>query len=296
MSRSLYSLVLVIGIAFFGSTQSLTAAPGPSVRVRFEVRSAYLKRVLGTAADRIIPDVRRRLASELGMRLRHWTFNQGDGNDATPSLDMVFRISESQDPGERVELDGDEVGSLSVGVSLQIQDVNLTLSEKWLDISGLLAGGSLERTTAADEIVMAVSDRILEKHRVDLRAWLSEYVPIAFGAHWQEQDTQPRLVLALPWDVHEALRVSVFRVMCDWPSRGGSANVVSSGPGYALPYSPPPPEPAPDPPFNGIVVIANDIKYGGGHIPPGQLRREELLDLHPGAVMLQEYKPTIDWH
>ena len=275
---------VVVAVILAGSLLPLEAATGPAVRVRIDVQSPHLSQQWGPALGSVVLDVQRAFADSLKDRLPHWDFDGSEMSAPSPGAEIALQITETVS------------GSLSF--LLQLRRPNLAvppqLTENWLASADIMMRGYPQSSSAASEISTALKARIVTKHEIDLRRWLSENVPIAIGAHWLGQDTPPRLVLALPWSRYDALRQSVFLLLCDWPSRG-TATVESIGPGLAAPYTPPPPDLAPNPPFDGVLVIAREREYAGQRRPVDQLGAE-VFELHPKLVFLKEYVPASDWN
>jgi hypothetical protein len=148
-------------------------------------------------------------------------------------------------------------------------------------------------STAAGEIVASITTKILDGDQRELRRWLYEHIPIAHGAYWIRQ-SPPRLVLALPMSRYDALRQSVFRLICYWRDQG-TATLESVGPGLpGAPYTPSPPDLAPSPPpFNGVVVVALEREYLGNRKRVDQIAEDELFQLVPGFILLKEYRPVV---
>jgi hypothetical protein len=273
-----------VAIAAIASSRWVSADPGPSVSVRFDVQSAGLAKEWGSAARAgVIGDVQRVLSVRLKERLPHWEYAPVDPASATQGPQLVFAINETK------------TGALAFQVSLGIPSFTTpVLTANWLASHDIMLTGYPSPSTAADLIIADLSARIVEPYSTDLRGWLSQYVPIAVGAHWIGHETPPRLVLSLPWTRYDGLRESVFRLVCDWPNQG-TAVLESVGPGIQAPYAPPPPTIAPNPPFDGVVVIAREREFAGQRRPVDQIG-QELFELKPRLIYLKEYRPASDWN
>jgi hypothetical protein len=274
--------LLIVPVALIASSGQAGADPVPSVRVRFEVASPSLAQQWGPAASGVVTDVQRVLTKYLKDRFPHWEY-EVDATGVVPAFQLLFQVVD------------DNTGALSVRVHL-LRAPNLatpTLIASWLARPEIMLYGYPSPSTAATDIVKAVSTRLFDQYERELRGWLSEYVPIAEGAHWM-RETPPRLVLALPWTKYDTLRESVFRLICAWPGQG-TAIVDSVGPGLpaGAPYSPPPPAVAPNPPFDGVVVVAREREFLGDRKPVDQIRQDELFQLNPQFIFLKEYRPVV---
>jgi hypothetical protein len=280
--RRLWPVLSAIAIAVIVCTRWVSAEPGPSVSIKFEVQSSGLTKQWGPARDGVIADVQRRLAARLKDRLPHWEYAPVDPASAVQAAQLVFGITETKS------------GALALQVALRTPSVTTpALTASWLASHDIMLTGYPSPATAADTIVADISTKIFDPHNTELRGWLSEYVPIAVGAHWIGQ-MPPRLVLSLPWTRYDGLRQSVFRLVCDWPNQG-TAVLESVGPGLQAPYMPPPPTVAPNPPFDGVVVIPREREYAGQRRPVDQIG-QELFELHPRLIFLKEYRPASDWN
>lgn len=275
------SVVVGIAVALTVSTRWVSADPGPSVSVWFDVQSAGLTNEWGPARAGVIAEVQKALAARLKERLPHWEYASVD--PATPGPLLNFGITESK------------TGALALQVTLRTPNFTTpVLTANWLASHDIMLTGYPSPSVAAGTIVADISSRLLEPNSTVMRGWLSEHVPIAVGAHWIGRDTPPRLVLSLPWTRYDALRESVFRLVCDWPNQG-TAVLESVGPGLALPYAPPPPTAAPNPPFDGVVVVAREREFAGERRRVDQIGKE-LFELNPRLIFLKEYRPASDWN
>jgi hypothetical protein len=273
-----------IAIAVIVSSRWVSADPGPSVSVKFDVQSMGLSKEWGaTAMAGVIGDVQKALAAKLKERLPHWAYAPVDPASTMPGAQLTFAIAETK------------TGALVLRVSLRTpNDTTPALTANWLASHDIMLTGYPPSSTAAETITADISARIFDPYNTDIRGWLSKHVPIAIGAHWMGQGGPPRLVLSLPWARYDALRASVFLLDCEWPMQG-TAILESVGPGLAAPYAPPPPTLPPNPPFDGVVVIAREREHAGQRRPVDQIG-PELFELKPKSIYLKEYRPASDWN
>jgi hypothetical protein len=275
------SVLAAIAVVVIGFSRWVSAEPGPSVSIRFDVQSAGLTNEWGPARAGVIAQVQKALAARLKERLPHWEYASVD--PATPGPQLAFAVSENK------------AGALVLQVMLRTPNFTTpVLTANWLASHDIMLTGYPSQSIAADTIVADISSRLLEPNSAVMRGWLSEHVPIAVGALWIGRETPPRLVLSLPWTRYDGLRESVFRLVCDWPNQG-TAVLESVGPGLPWPYAPPAPTAAPNPPFDGVVVIPREREFAGEKRRVDQIGKE-LFELNPRLIFLKEYRPASDWN
>lgn len=273
-------------LAMVGALPAWSLSPR-QVAVRFEVAVPALDRPTGAGGRTGLwgahtPDVVRLTEDALLQRLaqrpqlRHWRFVR----DA-PQGAAILRVTLREPYADALQLvlelvDPDQAGSLG------------RLDALWRSAADIGLVGYPAPAPAPAVLAQAVDQHLLERHENTLRNLLAQFVPLASAARWLDT-AAPRLVLALRWDEDVALSESVFRLRCEWPNQG-RAWLESVGPGLPAPFQPA----APDPPFEGLVVVARAREFAGQRLAVDQVG-PQLFELVPREVFLQTYVPAGSW-
>ncbi len=230
--------------------------------------------------EEIISAARAQIVDRLRERFRHWTFGPEDGG-APLALALSF-----------VERLGVVYAEMSPMIASEPADEPaFPISRVWLEPGDVSLRGYPSIDRAATELADAADRLMLEKsHKAAIREWLHGHVPIAQGGRWQDERNTDnlRIVLPLAWQEYEHLQVSKFRLDCKWQEgrwQGGKGRVMSTGFGSAAFYRPAEPQP----PFEAIVVVPNEIVHPDGRTSVSDMPQRELRPLEFGPVYLLEF-------